>query len=257
MSLTLCSYFSTIPPPSDGIAGPRTYPPAEKRNTIPPEDVEFDPEWLKKPQPDQPVLTPVEIWTRQNSPEPYPDLKPPKSFLYEHPLYAPLIPEGQDTSIGPLIYPLHYPEYDQSFSRIPLALWEPHKFPDHGFEPIGDYPNLPVQFAELRDPWKYWDQQGRRNYGEILHPKAHLIDEWSLGPFEDWKEPLKYTLQSFGYMALLCIAVVWWDPEKHWWFVPRDYPFDGLRVELGGDPYDPTDKRYAARTYELYPGPKQ
>jgi NhaP-type Na+/H+ or K+/H+ antiporter len=43
-------------------------------------------------------------------------------------------------------------------------------------------------------------------------------------------------LHIFGIIAAIFMSVYIWDPSQHMWFAEKDYPFDGLRVELGGDP---------------------
>lgn len=82
----------------------------------------------------------------------------------------------------------------------------------------------------------YWDQQGRRNYGEILQDHDQFLDIWSIGPEQD----LSTTLNSFRdiiiAIAVLCTCVYVWSPEDHKKWAEKDYPFNGLIAELGGDP---------------------
>lgn len=161
------------------------------------------------------------------------------------------------TGIGPLLPPLKWPEYDQKTpSMEESGLPSPPNWHDKGFDdaetaPIGDYPRIRSQFAQLRDPFKYWDQQGRRDYGEILYDHDQYTDMWSIGPEVHWWEPFKHSVKLLGVIAAMGACVHWWDPEKHLWFAEKDYPFDGLRVELGGDPENVSDTFHRVRLPQL------
>ncbi len=48
-------------------------------------------------------------------------------------------------------------------------------------------------------------------------------------------------MQVFGAIAVMGLGIAWWNPENHRWFAEKDYPFNGLRLELGGDPNDEKD----------------
>ncbi|KAJ3052503.1 hypothetical protein HK097_006142 [Rhizophlyctis rosea] len=196
----------------------------------------------------------AELWTRRHMTEEQkrpviPPIKPENVF--QHPLYTPL--EPVPVGIGPLVHPLKWPEYDQSkLSRQDSGLrngWYYKDFEDYTNAPIGDYPVMKLQWTELKDPFKYWDQQGRRNYGDILPDNAHQTDEWSVGPlihldtyYESWR---KIAMMLAG----MVVFVLWLDPASYAVAVPREYPWDGLRVELGGDPNDPTDTHFSANKY--------
>jgi hypothetical protein len=52
-------------------------------------------------------------------------------------------------------------------------------------------------------------------------------------------------------IALMGFAVAYWNPEDHLWFAEKDFPYDGLRVELGGDPNDESDDWMKANTYKI------
>ncbi|KAJ3177977.1 NADH dehydrogenase 1 beta subcomplex subunit 8 ndufb8 [Gaertneriomyces sp. JEL0708] len=174
--------------------------------------------------------------------------KNPSDALLSHPLYTP--PAPTETGIGILQPPLKFPEYDQSVpSTQSSGLPSPPTWHDKGFDsaeaPIGDYPRLPLQWAQLKDPFKYWDQQGRRNYGDIVYDHDNFADQWSIGNEQHWWLPLKHTMQLMGVIAFMGFCVHWFDPSQHLWFAEKDYPFDGLRVELGGDPKNAEDTRNA------------
>lgn len=84
--------------------------------------------------------------------------------------------------------------------------------------PIGDYPRLPVQYTALKDPFGYWDKQGRRNYGEILQDHDLFLDEWSVGPLEHWSKPMKQHAKLWAAMGVFVFGIWWWDPESHMWW---------------------------------------
>ncbi|KND03546.1 uncharacterized protein SPPG_01023 [Spizellomyces punctatus DAOM BR117] len=196
----------------------------------------------------------AELWTDQQVPQTLkPDSDP--NALLQHPLYTP--PMKPQTGIGPLIAPLKWPEYDQKMpSSEESGLPSPPNWHDRGFDdpvsaPIGDYPRIRPQFAQLRDPFKYWDQQGRREYGEVLYDHDNFTDMWSIGPEVHWWVPFKHCAKLLGIVALMGACVHWWDPEKHLWFAEKDYPFNGLRVELGGDPNDENDTFHRTNVYKI------
>ncbi|KAJ3093188.1 hypothetical protein HK102_003596 [Quaeritorhiza haematococci] len=200
----------------------------------------------------------AELWTREqlNLPPPAPKPEVEPNAVLDHPLYTP--PAKPQLGVGPIVAPLRWPEYDQSMKSAqetgfpsPPHWWHA-EFENVKEAPIGDYPrNVPMQWTQLKDPFKYWDKQGRRNFGEILHDQDNFHDWLSIGPEVSWRVPFSATLQVFGAIAFMGFCISWWDPEKHRWFAEKDYPFDGLRVELGGDPNNPEDNFMAARSYKL------
>jgi hypothetical protein len=103
----------------------------------------------------------------------------------------------------------------------------------------------------LKDPFTYWDKQGRRNYGEILHDMDNFTDSMGIGPMEDTTNAMEAWKFSASFIAVIVGVVYFWDPEKHLFWAEKDYPFDGLRVELGGDKNDPSDNFNSAHSYKL------
>ncbi|KAI8847345.1 hypothetical protein BC829DRAFT_247834 [Chytridium lagenaria] len=172
------------------------------------------------------------------------------------PLYT---PRGRlDVSIGPLAHPLKWPEYDQrlkpsaGLAHIGTpAGYDPATFDRIDNPPPGGYPDIPHQWTQLKDPFKYWDPQGRRNYGDVLHRYDNLTDEWGVGPEVSPWFAIKQTLKVAALIGIVTAGIAWWNPEDNLWFAPKDFPYDGLRVELGGDPDDPSKGHFArARRYE-------
>ncbi|KAJ1551695.1 hypothetical protein HK096_004231 [Nowakowskiella sp. JEL0078] len=194
-----------------------------------------------------------ELWTQNQGikpPKQYPNSEPDR--IFKHPLYDP--PTKADTSV-PLVSPLVWPVNDMPQSDTPgwkaAPLWHEIEWEDPSETPIGDYPrNVPFLWTSLREPKNHWDKQGRREYGEVLNDYANYGDWLSIGHDYHWSVPLQSVLTSFGLIALIGVSVALWDPSKHKFFAEKDYPFDGLRVELGGDPEDAEDKWMAAHVYK-------
>ncbi|KAJ3221105.1 hypothetical protein HK099_003777 [Clydaea vesicula] len=141
-----------------------------------------------------------EIWTRLQTKKPYKGPKPetdPKDLFYGE-LYTPIA--KPKTGLGPLIAPLKWPEYDQksppaqqyNFNSPPA--WWAYEFEDRATAPIGDYPrNVPLQWNQLKDPFKYWDKQGRREY------VIYIVEKLSM----------------FGFFALIGLYASYYDPASH------------------------------------------
>ncbi|RKP10503.1 hypothetical protein THASP1DRAFT_11485, partial [Thamnocephalis sphaerospora] len=97
---------------------------------------------------------------------------------------------------------------------------------------IGDYPNLPWVHHSERDPFKYEDQQERRNFGEPVHEQDELLN----GSAPDlWPTPTSRALLEMAIcgsvIGLVCYGISFMVPDAP--FVKRTYPYEGLRKELG------------------------
>lgn len=140
-----------------------------------------------KKAPADPLVPPAhQLWTDSHFSKPTASgAGVEESHVLNHPLYTPILKPY--TGIGPLLKPLHWPEYDQSKqSNVKTGLPSPGAFNDFVFEnpkdsPIGDYPRVQAQWTNIKDPFKYWDQQGRRNYGEIVYDHDNFTDQWGPG----------------------------------------------------------------------------
>ncbi|KAJ3115148.1 hypothetical protein HDU96_001114 [Phlyctochytrium bullatum] len=189
-----------------------------------------------------------ELWTARHDPnhvnQGLPDPNDPDAIFKED-TYTPRA--KLDVSLGKLVEPLKWPEYDQGL-RKSAALphinsppgYDPKTFDDPEDPPYGGYPNLPHQWTQLKDPLKYWDPQGRREYGDVLHRFDNLTDEWGVGPEVSPWFWVQKSLQVAGVIGLVALGISVWDPESHMPWTPKDFPYNGLRVELGGDPNDPS-----------------
>ncbi|TIA72275.1 hypothetical protein E3P89_02041 [Wallemia ichthyophaga] len=99
---------------------------------------------------------------------------------------------------------------------------------------LGGYPQFVPQKAQEKNPYnKYWDQQGRTNFGDLLHEDedvlgVHAPDVHQYSYAESAKSIL-YTIIAFSAFGYLASAMV---PQRN--VAPRDYPRDGLKDELSG-----------------------
>ncbi|EJD06451.1 uncharacterized protein FOMMEDRAFT_117264 [Fomitiporia mediterranea MF3/22] len=98
---------------------------------------------------------------------------------------------------------------------------------------LGDYPQLPNISRGTLPPLGWWDNQMRRNFGDIPHEKDEMYSMW--GPDPPTLEPRTALFRfglgvaMFGGIMLFAYAAT---PELK--AVRRQYPFDGLVKELGG-----------------------
>ena len=168
-----------------------------------------------------------EIWTREKLGLKRKPREPmsTEGRLYDHPMYTPIDPPH--TGLGPLISPMKWPEYDQSMlsaqqMNLPTPpYWNYVEIEDRESAPIGDYPrHIPMQYAVLRDPFKYWDQQMRRNFGEVMYDHDEITDVWGPGPEVAWQKPLKLSLSFFTPFLILGALFYAVDLDSEpWWMV--------------------------------------
>lgn len=187
----------------------------------------------------------AELWSGISGVNPPPSFNETRDDYLQHSLYTPAAKPY--TGIGPLKFPLKYPEFDQKSlssqaSGLPSpGAWRFVPFDDAKSAPIGDYPAVVPQWAQLKDPHTYWDKQGRRNYGDILYDHDNFTDYLSIGPEIHWWTPFQGFLRTCGLIALGSVLVILWNPKSHLWFAEKEYPYNGLRLELGGDPKNEED----------------
>ncbi|KAI9226443.1 MAG: hypothetical protein DHS80DRAFT_25240 [Piptocephalis tieghemiana] len=98
---------------------------------------------------------------------------------------------------------------------------------------IGDYPNLPLENMQTRDPYAKWDfPQDRRNFGETLHEEDEVLSVWGM---DLYTEKISDCLKDMGFAAatFLTIAGVVYSLRSEREFTKREYPYGGLVQELG------------------------
>ncbi len=88
-------------------------------------------------------------------------------------------------------------------------------FDDPSTSPIGNYPRLPATYTNLKNPYSYWDVQGRRNYGEIIHDQDLFTDAWGIGAEQSPAFGMKLLFQSAAFVGLIAVGVWVWNPENH------------------------------------------
>lgn len=74
---------------------------------------------------------------------------------------------------------------------------------------------MKATYSMLRDPYTYWDVQGRRNYGEIIHDQDMFTDVWGIGPEQSPAFGFKLLLQAVSFVSLLIVGVWVWNPASH------------------------------------------
>ncbi|KAJ3122359.1 hypothetical protein HK098_002912, partial [Nowakowskiella sp. JEL0407] len=205
----------------------------------------------------EPVLESAqELWSKSKGYQPPPqNPDAEEDRVFRHPLYTP--PAKYETGVGPLFDPLKYPEYDvkrPSDKQIGIyrpPFWHEFDWEDPKESPIGAYPrDIPYIWTQLRDPHNHWDKQGRREFGELLHDHSNYADWLSIAPEVHWYEPFKLTLTVAAWVVVMGVSISLWDPEKRRPWAFKEYPYDGLRVELGGDPADEEDKWMSGHVYK-------
>lgn len=73
-----------------------------------------------------------------------------------------------------------FPDFIQPMPRIVHPDWYRTPMPEDDTRMIGDYPDVPAESYQLRDPYgKYFDQQGRRNFGEPIPEDYEPLIMWS------------------------------------------------------------------------------
>jgi len=111
---------------------------------------------------------------------------------------------------------------------------------------LGDYPNLPIVAHSIRDPWEDYDHpQDRRNYGDLIHHESEI-------PGNDWIDPNK---PGPGNLPMRDVVFRFFTTFFGLWFLwylmepypitppmmPKQYPFNQLYIEQGGDPDKETE----------------
>ncbi|KAI9344030.1 hypothetical protein BDR26DRAFT_917450 [Obelidium mucronatum] len=206
--------------------------------------------------PELPLESAAELWTnRQLPPKPLTHVDTfDAAEVLAHPLRTP--PAKPYVGLGEkLLGPMKWPEFDQSgllAAQNPKIKSPPGPDPSLAYfedpldAPIGAYPRITHQFTELKDPFKYWDKQGRRNYGDIVADQELQMNQWSHGPGHAQGPYIKAIAVVLATFFAVYQSIDFWSPEHHLWQAERDYPFNGLHLELGADPNDLGDSGVTA-----------
>ncbi|CAI9717638.1 dehydrogenase [ubiquinone] 1 beta subcomplex subunit 8, mitochondrial-like [Octopus vulgaris] len=144
--------------------------------------------------------------------------------------------------------------------------WQPEKFPEtpeeraraakkyglrlEDYEPypndgtgLGDYPKLPPVSAEGRNPYMNWDMpELKRNFGEPMHAESNWLTEDRMSPdvIDNLRHSLKVqALVFFGILGGVALAAYLTSSiVLHPAVMPKQYPFNNLHIERGGDAAD-------------------
>ncbi|KAI0065312.1 Ndufb8, NADH dehydrogenase 19kDa subunit [Artomyces pyxidatus] len=99
---------------------------------------------------------------------------------------------------------------------------------------LNGYPQLPDISRQTLPAKGWWDWQMRRNMGDIMHEREEMFSMW--GPDVPHVQPSvalkQFSLAFAGFVAFGFFCNYALVPERP--SVPRQYPYDGLVVELGG-----------------------
>jgi hypothetical protein len=166
-----------------------------------------------KAKPDPLIPPAIELWEQQHQ-------KPKETQvqndpLFDHELYTPLATPSTRLSLHK---PLHFPRYDQSKRSVQDSFTSIATIDNQPFDSdpqIGEYPKLVQQWTALKDPFGYWDRQGRRNYGEVVQDMDNFLDIWSIGPEQSPVHARRALMRSVGFVLVICGLVYAWDPSKH------------------------------------------
>ncbi|XP_062510608.1 NADH dehydrogenase [ubiquinone] 1 beta subcomplex subunit 8, mitochondrial-like [Corticium candelabrum] len=104
-----------------------------------------------------------------------------------------------------------------------------------------DYPKLPFKSVQLNEPLGWWDNQDRRDKETILHEEDDVLNMWMYdevecgGKYTKW-QALGHLLTAFGLLGLVSYLSVLYDAPSRNPAAPKEYPFNQLHLERGGDP---------------------
>ncbi|XP_018321325.1 NADH dehydrogenase [ubiquinone] 1 beta subcomplex subunit 8, mitochondrial [Agrilus planipennis] len=102
-------------------------------------------------------------------------------------------------------------------------------FPDDGTG-YGDYPNIPAESGESRDPFYPWDNpELKRNFNEVLHVQADMIGEDRVDVnLRLRKSRTRQFTEFFGVMSILYAIYYWLEDKKMFLpLLPKQYPGEG------------------------------
>uniref|UniRef100_A0A8C5PPQ7 NADH dehydrogenase [ubiquinone] 1 beta subcomplex subunit 8, mitochondrial n=1 Tax=Leptobrachium leishanense TaxID=445787 RepID=A0A8C5PPQ7_9ANUR len=126
-------------------------------------------------------------------------------------------------------------------------------YPDDGMG-YGDYPKLPDKSQHERDPWYSWDQPDlRRNWGETMHWDfdMYLRNRVDTSPtMVPWNTMCKQLVGFIGFMLFM-----FWVGEMFPIYppvAPKQYPYNNLYLESGGDPSkEPSEIYFYERSLQV------
>ncbi|XP_077406955.1 NADH dehydrogenase [ubiquinone] 1 beta subcomplex subunit 8, mitochondrial [Vanacampus margaritifer] len=149
----------------------------------------------------------------------------------------------------PAAYPTTPEERAAAAKKYNMIPEDYQPYPDTG-EGFGDYPKLPDRSQHERDPWYKWDHPDlRRNWGEPLH---YDFDMYIRNRVDTSPTPASWNsmcIQLFGFIGFMLF--MFYVGEKFPCYqpvAPKQYPFNNLYLEKGGDPEKPPEE---VKNYEI------
>ncbi|XP_072523206.1 NADH dehydrogenase [ubiquinone] 1 beta subcomplex subunit 8, mitochondrial [Salminus brasiliensis] len=134
-------------------------------------------------------------------------------------------------------YPKTPEERAAAAKKYGMRVEDYQPYPDDGLG-CGDYPKLPNRSQHERDPYYSWDHPDlRRNWGEPMHWDFDMYtrNRVDTSPvLADWATMRRTVLGFVGFMLLMC-GVGELFPSHHP-VAPKQYPYNDLYLEKGGDP---------------------
>jgi NADH dehydrogenase (ubiquinone) 1 beta subcomplex subunit 8 len=123
---------------------------------------------------------------------------------------------------------------------------------------LGDYPVLPWRSAQLNKQTGWWDNQDRRDKETPLHEEDDALNVWMFdavecnGIYTKW-EALGQLTVAFTILGFLIYLSYLYDAPSRNPAVPRQFPYDNLYLERGGDPdRPPTEQDKAEKIRSTY-----
>lgn len=117
-----------------------------------------------------------------------------------------------------------------------------------------NYPKIPYKSAQLNEPLGWWDNQERRNKETPLHEDDDVLNMWMYdevecgGKYTKW-QALGQLLTAFGLLGLVGYLSMLYDAPSRNPAAPKEYPFDHLHLERGGDPSEQKTTDHIHMTY--------
>ncbi|CAH1111016.1 unnamed protein product [Psylliodes chrysocephalus] len=156
-------------------------------------------------------------------------LKPPSIWLKNNAILVTAVRNHWNKDYKPGPYPQTEEERLKAAAKYGLDPREYQPYPDDG-QGSGDYPKLPLESMESRDPYYPWDNpELKRNFNEPLHAEYDLIREDRYDVSAKLRVPLwGMWAQFLGTMFGTYIIYRLLDNVKMFHSViPKQYPNNG------------------------------
>ncbi|KAK4881585.1 hypothetical protein RN001_004904 [Aquatica leii] len=149
----------------------------------------------------------------------------------KHPLVFTAVRNHWNKDYKPGPYPKTADEHITAAKKYGLLPSEYQVYIDNG-DGCGDYPKLPVQSADARDPFYPWDiPDSKRNFNETIQAEEDMYAEHRYDISMRHRVPLKVQLAQFlGFLGTL--FVMYMICEKIVWFhavAEKQYPKAGVK----------------------------